>query len=237
MAHPPPAERGFSLIELLVALVIVGILAYVGVSMLSGSRLSAVRTVMDQVEATLDQAQKSAVASGEDVVVAINGTWTASGSPSLTGTSPFLMDPRRFQNPTASPAPDAFTGARDGALSERFCSLYAQGAWDHLRAGVATDPAGNALAASLLATAPFTSATGTAFADAFGQLVCTGGQASVCVNGASHRFATGFAIVVVTLAAGTPDPAGPVGVLLVPANSANVFRFFKGEGQSVWRRI
>jgi len=218
MAHPPPAERGFSLIELLVALVIVGILAYVGVSMLSGSRLSAVRTVMDQVEATLDQAQKSAVASGEDVVVAINGTWTASGSPSLTGTSPFLMDPRRFQNPTASPAPDAFTGARDGALSERFCSLYAQGAWDHLRAGVATDPAGNALAASLLATAPFTSAT-------------------VCVNGASHRFATGFAIVVVTLAAGTPDPAGPVGVLLVPANSANVFRFFKGEGQSVWRRI
>ena len=241
MARPPstrPGQSGYSLIELLVVLVIVGVLVLVGLSMLRRPKLTAVRTVMDQVEGAIMQAQKTAQATGQDVVVAVNGTWTATGTPDLTAaTSPFILDPRRFLTPTSIPPPDPYTGVRVGANSETLASLYTRGGRDHMDAGVATNATGNGLANSLAGVPPFNSATDTSFATALGNQLCNGGQNSVTVNGVTYRFTSGFSIVVVALASGAPDPSGPVGVLVVPKNSANVFRFYKGAGVSTWIRI
>jgi hypothetical protein len=188
---------------------------------------------MEQVEGVVMQAQKSAQATGQDVVLAVNGTWTASGTPSLSGTSPLLIEPRRFQDPASSP--DPYTGARVGSDSEQFVSFYRRGNRDHLHAGVATDSVGIGFASSLSSAVPFS--TTTSFQTALSNPLCNGAPSAATVNGISHRFNTGFCIVIVGLTSGAPASGGPVGVLVVPADSANVYRFYKSAGETTWKRI
>ncbi|HNX95977.1 MAG TPA: type II secretion system protein, partial [Holophaga sp.] len=60
---------GFSLIELLVVLAILGILSMVGLSMLGDRKGSAVRGVMDEIEGVLMAAQRNAASTGTDVTL------------------------------------------------------------------------------------------------------------------------------------------------------------------------
>ena len=54
----------------------------------------------------------------------------------------------------------------------------------------------------------------------------------------NHQFVTGFCIVVVGLnAAGNAVPGGPVGVIVVPAGSANIYKYFKQNGGTTWGRM
>ncbi len=236
---------GYSLVELLVVLAIMGILALVGIATLGDRKGSSVRSVMDQVEGTIMQAQKNAMATGQDVYLAANGTWTGTGVASLTNAGARLtIDPRRLDPADTTTPINAFTHARIGAESEVFQSLF-RSTRDHMHAGIATDATVKAWADSLAAASPFTadaSAGGdivlaAAFTEAYGNNLCNGSKNTAIVNGVNYRFQAGFCLVVVGLLDGQPDAAGPIGVIVVPRNSANVYRFYRRAGEGVWQRI
>ena len=67
----PPSERGFSLVELILVMVIAGILAAVAVPRLVGRNSFDTRGFADQLGATVRYAQKLAVAQRRDVFVSL----------------------------------------------------------------------------------------------------------------------------------------------------------------------
>lgn len=234
---------GYSLVELLVVLAIVGILALVGVLTIGDRKGNSVRAVMDQVEGTILLAQKNAMATGQDIYLASNGTWTATGASSLTGSSARLtVDPRAFDPADTTTPIDAYQHARRGALAEVFISQY-QTSRDHMHAGVATDATILGWATGLKGYPPFTAGSGgdavlaQNFKDSFDNQLCQVNKNYVIVNGMNGRFQTGFSVVIVSLtSSGIPDPNGPMGVLVVPQNAANVYRFYKPANDN-WRRL
>jgi len=229
--HLPAA--GFSLIELLLVLVIVGACALVAVATLGSRKNSAVKTVADQVEATLVLGQQYAVATGKDVSVATGGTWT---SPS----SPLFLDPRPFDTSVAPPSTgydptaDNRAGGTRATSSEVFRSLFCQHMRDHMNAWV--DTGGSTVADALKSLTPFN--TDATFLAAYGNRLCSGGTLnSVMVNATTKRFTSGFSIVVIgTSIDGLVSTNAPVVVLVVPANSSNIYRFYRADGATTWRR-
>lgn len=228
--------RGYSLIELLVVLVIVGILAMVGVTMIGNRTTNAVRSVLDEVEGVLSAAQKGTIASSRDIYVCSSGDWLA-GS--------LVLDGRPLRPTVANPpgVGDLNPGddlKRVGSASEVFRS-HATSDRDHMSAGVAVDTApwyGVALGTTpaLATVAPISGQT--EFTAALGNpLFKSSGLYTVIINGQTKRFMTGFCVVVVGLASGNPLPNGPVGVLIVPQNSSNIYKYYKADQSSVWRKI
>ncbi len=69
-----PAARGFTMIELTVVIVIVGILAVVAVAKLSGVDAFEVQGFFDSTKSAVRFAQKLAVAQRTNVVVVVNAT-------------------------------------------------------------------------------------------------------------------------------------------------------------------
>ena len=239
-----PADRrcrGYSLIELLVVLAIVGALAWVGALSFRPNSTDAVRSEMAEIEGVLTNAQNAADLSTQDIYVSTTGNW-------IDGS--FILDARPFvttgTNAVSSPPsttttpPQATPGNttyRIGAVSECFRSLYPQHARVDLSAGVDTTTwYGTALnGAGPLAGTPVANLAN--FALALGNPLCTGVLNSVVMNRANRQFNTGFYIAVVGLSGGAPIPGGPVGVIVVPAGSANVYKFFKPNGSNTWGRL
>ncbi len=221
MPLPSRKNRGYSLIELLVVLAIVGILAIVSVFMLGDRRGNAVRGVMDELEGVVLAAQRNAMATGTDVTLETSaGTWVA-GTWSLDG---------RQTDPLNPPA-------RLGSSSEIFISHFNQGQRDHMHAGVvgADDYATALGSASALASVPPCDVE--PFHSALANNLYTGAVQKITISGLTKRFNTGFCIVVAGLRGGAVGASGPVGVIVVPANMANVFKFYKREGETQWKRL
>jgi len=228
--------RGFSLIEMLVVLVIAGILATVGVVTIGGRRGNAVRSVLDEVEGVIVSAQKGTIAAVRDIYLCSDGAWMAETLildgrplrlPPVTATPPGLSD--------LAPGTDA---KREGSSSECFRSRATRDR-DHMSAGIAV---GNVWYAAALGGSPaletVTPISGMAdFTDAMTRPLFTGALNSVVVNGQTKRFMTGFCVVVVGLSNGIPMPNGAVGVLVVPQNSSSVFKYYKAEDSTVWRKL
>lgn len=239
-------SRGFSLTEVLVVLVIVGILMMAGVTMIRPRTTDSVRSVMSDVEGVLVNAQNAAYLSTQDIYLTANGDWKA-GSLIIDGRP---LNQANVTNPPTDPV-DLVPGGttkRVGATSECFYSLYTQGNRDHLSAGIDDTGAWYPIAlgsGTQLSALPFFTATNTSFssgmvntfASAMTTPLCTNTQKSVVFSGVNRQWLTGFNIVVVGLAGGYPVANGPIGILVVPQGSSNIYKYFKPQGSSTWQRL
>jgi len=233
-------DRGYTLIELLVVLAIVGILAMVGVSMIGNRPSGSVLTVMNELEGTLMSAQKWAVSSGRDALVVTQGDWGSVGTTTLLAYG------------------DAALGqvtVRDNGLtaSESFRVASTVGGGlrrEHMYAGVVAESNagwwGTASAPSVAITSvePFKTTAGFTglLAQPANNLFQGGANLGVVrISGANKRFATSFWIQVVPLQNGQPLAGGPLGVMVVLANGAQIYKFYNpgtlngGNGQ--WRKV
>ena len=249
--------RGYSLIELLVVLVIVGILAVVGVIMIGNRPAGSVRAVLDELEGVLASAQKRAVATGQDVVISTSGDW---GVPNIL-----------TMTYTGATGGDGFTLAhRDsGGVAVALLREHLHGGvvtvdnaawWDAAR-GTSTDlsavaPFNNTVLDSAAAafqgaktpvvpaTVPPTYEAGPSILANSNLNLFKGSTAGVVaaarISGTSKRFTTTFWIEVVGLRNGVPIPGGPMGALVVLANGATIYKFYSPEtsgGVRTWRRL
>lgn len=226
---------GYSLIELLVVLAIVGILAIVGVSTLGDRKSNAVRSVLDEVEGVLQGAQMNASISATDLPLVAYGTWADRNNP-------LTIDGRRI----SSSYPDSIATACDGTktirvggTSEVFTSRYFSDS-SHRSAGITVDPSwittalGSAPALNTIdpcKSEPFKSALDIPLFSNGASL-----QNAVRINGYTKRFETGFYVAVVGLAGEGPAAGAAVGVIVVPANSATIYKFYKPSNSTTWMR-
>ncbi|GLH70052.1 hypothetical protein GETHPA_15850 [Geothrix rubra] len=200
---------GYTLIELLVVLVIVGILAIASVQMIGNRPASAVHGVMDQLEGVIAAAHKGTTATLGDITLTATGNWTA-----------------------ATPATLTYTGSTGPA--DNF--VFTPTSRDHQYAGVdcGTGWSDNAIA-SLVTFPPF--ATDPTFGAALGANSNLFKSGTAVINGYSKRANKGFFIAVVGLRNGVPVDSGPVGVLVMPAGSGTVYKFFRTNSAEPWRRL
>lgn len=197
-------------------------------------------TVLDELEGVLLSAQKTSIATGRDVLIATQGTWSA-GNPLLLaygdatlGSAPILAN--------GQTAPESFRVAvsAGGGLQR-----------DHLHGGVvatgstwwASAGTGNATS-DISALPPFDGSV-----PGFSGLLADGTQnlfqgASVNtarISGTSKRFVTTFWIQVVGLRDGNAIVGGPMGLLVVQSNGASIYKFYnpgvRNGGDGKWKRI
>ncbi len=213
--------------ELLVVLTIVGILAGVAFFTLGDNRGGAVRGVLDDLEGVVLAAQRNAMATGADVNLTASGNWT-------DGT--FVIDGRRLS--PVDPANPAAPRARLGSDTEVFTSHFVGAQRDHRLAGVVREAGYTTAlesAPSLAAVAP---GNVEPLLSALGNNLCEGPtERTITISGTTKRFNTGFCIFVTGLRDGGPVAGGPVGVIVVPGNTANVFKFYKRAEDTQWRRL
>lgn len=231
---------GYSMVELLLVLVIVGVLAIVGVMTLGNNRSGSVRGVMDELEGTLSAAQASSVATGRDVMVVTAGEWSGAVTPGL----------RLAYGDASLGAATVLTNGATAAETFKVAVNQAGGLErEHMNAAVVTKSNSGWWATAATGSASITSVDPFKGTDVFnGVIVDTnnlfqGGTApnSVRISGINKRFVTTFWIEVVAIRGGQPIPGGPMGLLLVAAGGAQVFRFYNpgilNGGNGTWRRI
>lgn len=271
MGFPSRKANGYSMVELLLVLVIVGVLSMVGVSMLGNRRAASVRDLLDELEGSLTNARQLAVATGRDVQICNwgtwSGTWTTSGSfpsgplvlaygdsslssaqiqstalgllnnatpnagiaYSQTVAVPFYVFPN---NPTGSFQPRdviqsrariVLAGSDDWAVAGRLASSGAQ------NTKITTVPPFS----TLWSSAGLVSDTNNLFNGTLQQMTV--------FSATSQSFLNTFIIEVVgTSPSAGPLPGSPMGLIVVMANSGEIYKFYNPgvlEGNGQWRRI
>jgi prepilin-type N-terminal cleavage/methylation domain-containing protein len=241
MTTHPRKCRGYSLVELLVVLTIVGVLATVGIVSIGNRSGGAVRQVLDELEGTLLAAQKAAVASGQDILLVSKGEWDGANPLTLTYGTANLGTATIMTN--GETAPEAFRLAisTTGAIRR-----------EHLHAAVVTKPntdwwatVTNGGNTSITDVAPFNVAA-TGFQDVLSstdrnlfQGTSTISTIPARISGTNKRFTSTFWIEVVGIRNGAPIPGGPMGLLVVLGGGASIYKFYNPGAPSggKWRRL
>jgi prepilin-type N-terminal cleavage/methylation domain-containing protein len=259
MGLPCRTTRGYSLIELVLVVTIVGILAVIGVSLMGNRKAESVRTLMDQLEGSLDNARQLAVATGHDVNVYNWGTWDTTTNNSLvlaygdaqqtaadfTSTVNLLLagsGPNTATPYSATVAIPFRMLANDAILTRARASLPNSDDWTTAM-GAAPSGSKNADLTTLppFTTAPFAGLIIDANLLFQGKTETNGIALPVTISGTSQRFTSSFIIEVVgTSPSSGPMAGSPMGLLVVLANGAEVYKFYNPgvlEGNGQWRRI
>lgn len=214
MANRRTLARGFSLIEMLLVLAIIGILALVAVSRVGNNYLNAVVSVTNQVEATLYTAQRSSTTSLNMVELSATGTWATKDFKLAWKES--VPPPQVAQEP--APA-DIF----------QFSSNQA----DFRRAGV--DPTTSGWPTGLGAKPALTGSDGAALLTALEQPMrgLTGGK--VTITATRKEFSTPCFIAIVPMdSSGAPLYSGPAGLLILRGHL--IYKYIRSESSQPWRR-
>jgi len=252
---PPSRDAGYSLIEVLVVLVIIGALTIVGVTMLGSRGGNSVRVVMDELEGAIMDAHKYAASSGRDVALVTWGTWDVST------TTPAMWMARGV---ATQPATDIQTVANNlialppvlptTDLGKTVAVIFAPTrSREYMNAGVVVNGSNwwtNAMQANgagkqnedITTVAPFSTDAGFLAAISAANNLFQGGAVlqQANVSGANKRFTSSFNIQVVGMTSGMAVPGGAMGMLVVQNNGATVYKFYNPgvvNGDGKWRRI
>lgn len=208
MANSRASARGFSLIEMLVVLVIVGVLVMVAVSRIGNSRSNAVVSVTDQVEATLYAAQRVTTTSLGMVEITLSGSWE---------------DRNLILSYTGAAPADVF----------QYTSLTANQP-DFRKAGI--DPTGGDKWPSMYGTKPsFVGAEGTEVLAAMEQPLQGLAGKKVSITATRKEFSDPCFIAIVPMDdQRKPLYGGPMGLVVMQGHL--IYKYLRSGGDQPWRR-
>ncbi|MCE1228858.1 MAG: prepilin-type N-terminal cleavage/methylation domain-containing protein [Firmicutes bacterium] len=230
---------GYSLIELLVVLAIVGILSVAGVFMLGNRPGGSVRSMLDEIEGTVLSAHKQCVSTGRDTLLAVQGDWNAG--------NPYLLAYGDATTVTGTEVTAATILANNANASEAFRFQAANRAQSYAGVVVAgSDWWSRAVGSSqtIDSVPPFSDTTSSfhgLVSDPSGDAANLSRRQSVRIRGYSKRFDSAFYVAVVGLRGGQPITGGPMGLIVVLDNGGSVYKFYNpgtidgNNGQ--WRKL
>ncbi len=253
---PPLLSRrssGYSLLEAMLVMGIIGILSMSGVSQFQSRNAGAVRTLMDEVEGALGNAHRVATSTGRDTVLVTWGHWDASSPLVLAHGDAAIVD-ADIQKIVDGTTPTAtLTSAQVSSVAAPF--RYLAGDRVHLGARIVTVGStewanATAVTSSGAKNVDITTVQPFAATGVMNGLVADSNllfledsslSHRVLLSGSNKRSLSTFIIPIVgTTASGRAIPGGPMGMIVVLANGGTIFKFYNpgirdGDGQ--WRRI
>lgn len=249
-----PGTSGYSLIELLVVLAMVGVLALAGAVTVGNRQAGAVRGLLDELEGALTNAQQAATATGSDVALVTWGTWDAStplrlahGNASQTdaqiqtaATDLLASAPHLDVLGMTVAVPFRFLG-NDVVQNQARVVTLGSAQWTNVMLPTPTGSTND----DINGVVPFSTVMAGVLVDGansnlFQLEMATTPHRNV-ISGASKRFTNTFIIPVVgTTSSGGVLPGGPMGMIVVQANGGSIYKFYNPgarDSDGHWRRL